>query len=274
MKLKRWTSFAGLATLAGLLLTTAPPKSEAGSMDKALLLNSGDVVDYLKKNRIKTIGVLPFQVQRGSRAASFSTSPLSTNLPERVENALIMTMDPDESRAIGIIRDASSAVTKARAGAYRTSKSAYVKLWEPTYDLRWNRKTAKADGFLTGVVTNSGKNRNETTVEIQLLRPDSYKSGKLVPETIKKFTTRTDAMLVADLGYNFSMSPGVLKRGLKAARRDDVVIDQVVREDETGDKKVQQGQSAAHTPGNIAGFVYELEYNGVKQPLTPSSGGD
>ncbi len=279
MLLRRWIGFAGLATLAGLLLMTTPsPRAEASSLDKALLMNAGDVVEYLKKNKIKTVGVLPFQVKRGSRAASLTASPLSTNMPERIENALIMVMDPDESKAVGIIRNATAAVSKAKVGQYRTSRAAYDKLFKPTYDLSWSGKTARADAFLTGVVTNSGTNRGETIVELQLLKPDSFKSGKLKPVTIKRFKSRTDAMLVADLGYNFALSPKVLKRGpgLKVAKRsnDDLVIDQTTAEDEKGDRRVQDGQSAAHTPANIAGFVFELEYNGVKQAVRRKAGGD
>jgi hypothetical protein len=271
-------SFAGLAMLAALFVSTSPPVQGA-SLDKALLLKTGDVLAYLKEKNIKNVGVLPFQVQRGDRKAAVGTTPLSMNLPESIENSLIMVMEPDEKRAVGIIRNSTATVSRAKIGLYRTKKDAYDKLYSLSYDLAWGGKKVKADAFLTGTVVNAGPNRGETTVEIQLLRANSWKNGKPTPEKTWTIKTRTDTMLVSNLGYNFSLSPTVLKRGLvkansksKAVRRDETVVEQVTHEDD-GDKTPGPGQTREHTPTNICGFAFELEYNGVKQPIVEENGG-
>src|SRR5438874_1938014 len=102
----------GLAFVAGLVWSAVPASTRAGSLDRTILEKSGDVVAYLKKKKIQNVGVLPFRVKLGERQAVFAGGPLATNLPRRIENALIMTMDPDEENVIGIIRDAVSTASK------------------------------------------------------------------------------------------------------------------------------------------------------------------
>lgn len=262
--MRRSLTTLGLALLTSVLL--AGP-TRAGTLDQALLHNSGDILAYLKEHKIRTVGVLPFQVQTGSRDAQASLAPLSLNLPRRLENSLIMTMEPDERRAVGIIRDATGTVAHLRGGSFRNTRSTFDKLFTQTYNLAWDGQRVHAQAFLTGTVTNSGSMRGETQIDVDLLTQTSWRDGKLTPDKTWSFKTRTDTMLVADLGYNFSLPRVAMKRGW-AQKRDELAIDEVVREDEKGERPTAPG----HSPDNVAGFAFELEYNGVRQTLTASAG--
>jgi hypothetical protein len=261
-----------LALLAGCLLIAAPAQARAGSLDRQLLGRSGDVLAYLKAKKLDTVGVLPFKVKRGTRPAGVEGGPIGLNLPPRLENSLILSMEPDEARAVGVIRDAAQTAAGARVGPYLTSERAFRKLFAQDYDLAWGGRKVKAKAFLTGLVVNAGSNRQETQVQIDLITPASWQKGKVVPVRSWTVKARTDAVLAADLGYNFSLSRAVLKRGVPLRRQSQGPAEQVTQEDQDGDRKPGADQTAAHTPDNIAGFSFELHYDGEKQELTTLPG--
>lgn len=262
-----------LALLAGLALT-APAGARAGTLDKALFDKSGDVLAYLKTNDIRTVGVLPFKVQRGGREAFYGGGPIGTNLPRRVENALIMPMDPrDESKAVGVIRDAAARASAAKVGPYTARQKSFNALFATEYELAWGGKSAKADAFLTGEVSNGGADRRKTTVTLDLIRPADWKDGKVVPSKTWRFDVATDAMLAADLGYNFSLSPLVLRRDVTRGQMTKEIVEQAASEDEEGTAAAKTlNQTQAHQPTDIAGFSFELHYDGAAQKLEPFSG--
>jgi hypothetical protein len=258
-----------LLTAAALGVALWAGNAQAGHLDKGLIGNGGKIIDELKNEGIKNVGVLPFKVKKGNRQALFAGAPLSVNMPERLENALIMAMDPDEKPAVGVIRDAAGAASRAGVGSYLTSEKAYNSLFAHSYPLAWGKSRVKADGFLTGTVTNTG-DRSEAKVEIGLIKPGAF--GK-APKTICTFDVKTDRQALADLGYNFSLSRSVLKRSYKRSDGDQQAQQQVKQEDQQGQKKPQtQQQTTQHTPDNVAGFSYELRYNGEKQAITPLQG--
>lgn len=268
----RW--LLGLTCLLGLLPGMESSRAYGGSLDRVLLDRSGQIIDYLQQNKIRNIGVLPFEVQKGSRQPLFSGGPISTTLPRRIENALILTMDPDEKLVVGIIRDATTTANASGVGAYRQSESAFRKLFQPTYPLAWGDKTVKADAFLTGTVVSVGAERDQTELRIDLITPESWKQGKIVPQKSWKFTVRTDALLLADLGYNFALPRSVLKRGATASRRDEQARHQVERQEAQRIRGLPGDAAALVRPENIAGFAFELHYNGVKQLLQSERPGE
>lgn len=261
----------GLALLTGLVLTLP---ARAGTLDKGLLGQTGDVIAYLKENGYQNVGVLPFKVKRGNRPAQYDAGPLGTGIPRRLENALIMTMEPNEKRAIGVIRNAMGTANRAKAGAYTTSASAYKKLFALKYDLAWGSKPVSADAFLTGTVSNTGSDRTRTTVVVDLIDGRSWVKNKVQPRKSWTFTVRTDRVLLADLGYNFALSRSTLNRTWTVARRDQAATEQATRQDQKGDAREGTGQSKAHTPEDIAGFRFEIKYDGEKQAITPLTQGE
>jgi hypothetical protein len=260
------------ALLAGLALAAAPAAARAGTLDKALLDRSGEVLAYLKTNDVRAVGVLPFKVQRGSRAAFYGGGPIGTNLPRRVENALIMTMGPDESQAVGVIRDAAARAAAAGVGPYTARRKSFDALFATDYELAWGGKKVKADAFLTGQVSNAGSDRRKTTVTLELIRPGDWKGGQVTPGKTWRFDVVTDAMLAADLGYNFSLSRLALRRDVTPGQMTREIVEQAAREDEDGDTSATPTQTQAHTPADIEGFSFELHYDGKPQKLEPFSG--
>lgn len=265
--------YLSLVVTAGVLWGMVGTAARAGTLDRALLDHSYDILKALKEKGIDTVGVLPFQVQRGDRPAAVDAGPLGTNLPGRLENALIMTMDPaSEELVVGVIRDAAATARKAGAGAYRTDEKAFAALFAPEYPLAWGDKKAKAKAFLTGTVVNRGGDRSKTRVKVELLTPTSWKDGKPEPDQSWTFEAKADALLMADLGYTFALSPLVMTRGLHLSERNAAVSQQVTRTDETGTARAGDYDSPAVTPDNFAGFAYELQYNGVGQTLKAAGG--
>jgi hypothetical protein len=260
-----------LLTAAALSVAFWSGSARASHLDKGLIGHAGKINDKLKAAGVKNVGVLPFKVKKGERQALYAGAPLSVNMPERLENALIMAMNPSERPDLNVIRDAAGVASKANVGSFLNSKSSFSKLFATSYPLAWGKERVKPDGFLTGVVTNDG-NRSKVHVLVQLIRPGKFGQA---PEKIHEFDVSADRQTLGDLGYNFSLSRSVLKRG--ALRRDQVdqaVQQQVRQEDQQGQKKPQsQLVTTQHTPDNVAGFSYELKYNGEKQALTPLQGG-
>jgi hypothetical protein len=260
----------GGVALASLALLLAASTTRAANLDAALLKAAPKILEYLKSENYQNVGVLPFQVQKGTRKASYDAAPLAANLPGRVENALIMSQGDDEKTAVRIIRDAAGVAARAKAGRYTTDDDAFKKLFRLRYPLAWGTRKVRADAFLTGVVLNTG-DRAKTKIKWLLLTPESRSGGTLKPLDLKKVdVVRTDRSLLRDLGYTFALSRSVLKRDVSAEDRDDYAIDQVDQR-EQGKTRPGSGQSNEVTPTNIEGMAFELRYNGVTQKLRPIS---
>jgi hypothetical protein len=269
-----WLLLPALALTA--LLADGSPAS-AGTLDVALLEQSADVLEFIMDKGWKNVGVLPFKVQRGSRASSFSGGPLSHNITRRIENALILSMESNEKKAIGVIRDATGTANQAKVGPFLTNKTSFANLFKTEYPLAWGDRKVTPDGFLIGEVINKGADRGTTRVIIRAFDQKSWDAGKVKGYRVAEFEVRTDRMLAADLGYNFDLNRSlVLKRSATwtPQRRDQAIRDEITGEDEK-DESLQpdKGGSQQHTPLNIAGFGFELFYNGEQQPLTPSAKG-
>jgi hypothetical protein len=259
--LSRWLLLAPLALLVG---TAAPAR--AAHLDEALLSAAPDILIYLEKHNIKNVGVLPFKVKKGTRQASYLGAPLASSLPGRLENALIMSQGTNEAKAIGIIRDAAGTASQAKVGSFTRSPVAFNKLFKTSYNLAWGTRKVKADAFLTGLVENVG-DRSKTTVQVQIITPTSRDGGALkLNKVAKPVEIMTDRSLLRDLGYTYALSRGMTKRGVTSRGRDQQATQQVSQQ-EQGRKQQTQGQSNAVTPDNIAGFAFELRYDGVKQTL-------
>jgi hypothetical protein len=260
---------AAVVLLVGLLCFGGS-RSLAGQLDGALLRKGGYVLEYLNDKGYRNVGVLPFQVKKGSRPVSFEDAPVSLNLTTRLENTLIVSQNP-AGKTIGVIRNASGTANRNRVGPYRTSPSAFSKLFAQKYDLAWGGRKVKADAFLTGRVVNAGKGRARTSVVVEVFDSRSMKGGKLLRQRVCKFDLPTDRALLGDLGYAWALSPTVLSRGFRAADRDRLALRQVAGADETGEDEPQPGQSNAHTPENVAGFRFEIFYD-KKQRISPLRG--
>lgn len=264
MKRNASAAIWGLAVVA--LLGLSATQVRAANLDKALLKNGDTVLQELAKQRMGKplhVGVLPFRVKKGGRDATFASSPLATSITSRLESALLMLMN-DNEQSVGILTDVTGTASRQGVGAWRTNQSAFQKLFTPTYPLPYGRKTARADVFLTGLISNTG-DRSNTKVVIQSFNAKSWQAGKLVLTEIAKFDVPTDRALLRDLGYNFSLTPQA--RSWTPAKRDAVAVNQVAAED--NGMQQPMGVTQEHSPENIAGIRFEMFYNKEKQILLP-----
>src|SRR5262249_7358401 len=152
-------------TRFGLLVALAAAlPARAANLDKALLDNAPDLLVALKKADVKTVGVMPFSVKRGTRPAAFDTAPLSARLPGRLENALILRRTSQEARAMKVVRDAAGTAARARIGPWTKNEGSFKKLFTTKYELAWGDSKLPADAFLTGEVRLTGDMKNAEVV--------------------------------------------------------------------------------------------------------------
>jgi hypothetical protein len=252
------------ACLALLIPATA---TRAAHLDEALLRAAPDILAQLRKHECKNVGVLPFQVKKGTRQASYTAAPLATSLPGRLENALIMRQE-DYREPIGVIRDAAGTANRAKVGSYLRDPSAFNKLFKTSYDLAWGNKKVMSNAFLTGIVTNSG-DHSKTTIQLQLLTPDSRQSGSLKLIRVgKPIVVMTDRSLLRDLGYTYVLSRSVAKRGVDEEQRDQQAVQQIRRQEQNLNQP-SEGENVDPATLEIAGFAFELRYDGVRQQFRP-----
>src|SRR5262249_41192171 len=185
-------------------------------------------------------------------------------LPTRLENALILANDTNEAKALGVIRDAGKAASRARVGAGFSNAFKRRNLFKvKNYPLAWGNRTVEADVFITGLVTNTGE-RDKTTVQLEFITKDDPSKLQRWP-AVPAFSVETDLGVLRDLGYNFTL-PGarVMKRSPRAA----LAAGKAKRRDGDGapaEKEV--------SPSNIAGMAVKIFYNGKEQPINPLSQG-
>lgn len=252
-----------LALAAAALISTSAP---AANLDRAILDKAADLIAALKDAKVKSVGVLPFRVKRGAREFSFENSPLSATLPPRLENALVLR-NPGGEDEILVLRGAS------RGSAWANKEDALKKLFGREIEPAWGDKKAKADAFLTGTVVNDG-DRKTTKVEVELVTPGSFKEGKLVAKKLVSFDVKTDRALLRDLGYNIAaFKSRALKTGLKKDDLDGEILERIPQEEKGSQKEPAPKEEGSHSPDDIGGIKFEIEYDGVKQEIKAAPDG-
>jgi hypothetical protein len=264
-------------TRIGLLVALAAAlPARAANLDKALLDNAPDLLVALKKAEVKTVGVLPFSVKRGTRPASFDAAPLSAGLPGRLENALILRQTNQEARAMKVVRDAAGTAAKARVGAWTKNEDSFKKLFATKYELAWGDSKLPADAFLTGEVRLTGDMKTAEVV-VNYVKADSWKDGKPAMTELGKFKVKTDRSLLRDAGYNAVVSRALIRKPAARATAEDLDNDAIeqVTEEEKGTKPAPDvKEPESHAPESVAGLKLEIEYDGVKQDVKAEAGGE
>jgi hypothetical protein len=262
------TRFGLLAALA------AAAPAWAANLDKALLDHAPDLLVALKKADVKTVGVLPFSVKRGTRPATFDVAPLSAGLPGRLENALILRQTEDEVKAMKVVRDAAGTAAKARVGAWTKNEDSFKKLFATKYELAWGDSKLPADAFLTGEVRLTGDMKTAEVV-VKYVKADSWKDGKPVMAELGTFKVKTDRSLLRDVGYNAVVSRALVRKGAERSSAEELDKDAIeqVEQEEKGSKEVPDvKEPESHAPESVAGLKLEIEYDGVKQVVKAESG--
>ena len=257
-----------LLSLAAALAVAEKPAGPAvpRNLDLELLRQAPKMLAFLSDRGHRNVGVLPFEVRKGTRRAGYSSGPLGVTLPGRLENALIMAMGPDEKTALHIIRDAAGAASRQKVGKWSTDAEAFKKLFAATYPLAWGDREVRPDVFLTGTIVNTG-DRTTTTVEVEGFTSKAWTGPRVKRFAVARLVVKTDRALLRDLGYSYALPPSVLRRGVKPQERDRQAV-ALVEKDERGAKPTAKG-GLAHSPANVAGMAFAISCDGVKQQVRP-----
>src|SRR4051794_28593195 len=113
-----------LGLAIALLAAPFPGPARADQLDMELMARTPNLLEALYKKGYRTIGVLPFGVQLPKKSAA-QVEPLSSNLADRVETALVLLTPSGSAAPLAILhragkaaadrdRDASHATPQAR----------------------------------------------------------------------------------------------------------------------------------------------------------------
>jgi hypothetical protein len=153
----RWSVLAAAAcALAGAAADPPmadPTRGQPPRLDAALLAKAPEILDFLRKQKYKTFGVLNFEVKRGKGKPRSMAGPLNRRLADRLEVALVLKMSDDET--MRLLKGASDTARnekvtprpdhrdpKARRGFFRIRN--YAPAWGP-------EKGLTAEALLTGL---------------------------------------------------------------------------------------------------------------------------
>jgi hypothetical protein len=262
-----------LPLIASLLFSEQTARADQNRpprLDMALLQQSDKILDFCKRKNWKNVGVLHFKLQKGDRPASFSAGPICHDITTRLENALIMVQASDENKALGIIRDAVGTANRKNVGAYRSNPTAFQRLFAQQYELAWGNKSVKADAFLTGTIINAGNDRSRTTILIQAFDSRGVGAKGIQAHKVTEFEVMTDRNLLADMAYNFALNRS--RAALVRSRSLDQAASMMTLAWENGQTPTGSLAVSDFSPANVAGFQFEIHYDGVRQNLIAIAG--
>jgi hypothetical protein len=244
-----------LCTLAVGLLLLQPARSRADHIDDKLIENSDKLVKALQNKGFKNVGVIKFMVKRGKDKLDATVGPINLNLATRVENALILGMDPD--KPLGVIRDATQVAATADPKMSVRNQAGRVALFKHSYPLAWGKDKVSADAFLTGTVDLS-VDMKATKVEIGYFD----KKGDQIHELLA-FTVATDRSILADSGQSFALRT----RSLKGKRTLSELDDDAAKSAADADG----GNSITNQLGGEMPIKFEIRYNNTSQTISADS---
>lgn len=254
-------TFAALCGLA--MLATFNVNVAADNLDEELIRQASKVMKHLESKNYRNAGVLAFGLKSGDGKPSFDGGLLTNNLGARLENALVLALNP-EGKQIGIIRDASSVASRALKGAsYRTAEDR-KRLFEIKYPLAWGTAEVEADVFLAGLVTISSDHRNTNVAIVSFDRQDPETHHKVID-----FDVKTDRQILADSGKGFSTSKG--RATFSRGPSEEDIFDAIIR-DEKKEPKVgpQPGNSQLVTSvSDDFPIEVKVRYRDVVQTMRP-----
>jgi hypothetical protein len=245
----------------GLWLTAAvvalgPSFARADNLDKELVKKAPEVLAHLQKQGYKNVGVLKFMVKKGKNELSFNSGSINHNLATRLENALILAVDPE--KPVGIIRDATAVAAVAEPKHTHLTPEGRTALFKVSYPLAWGNQKVAADAFLSGIVALS-PDMKETSVQFVVF---DRKSAKLEDLKGANFKVSTDRSILADSGQSFVLN----KRSM--TKRDGF------DEEAAANSASLDPVTPTPTPGSSIFDTYlklEVKYDGQVQTMTPDS---
>jgi hypothetical protein len=172
----------------------AVPALGAEDLEKQMLRQAPQILDKLRENGYRNVGVLKFRVKKGNEPLTDNAGPLNLTLANRLEMALVLANKVKSP--LGIIHDAS-AVAARLPGASHLTAEGRAKLFGADYPLAWGTEKVKADALLTGIALISPDLRD---MNVGILAFD--KDGKGL-QKVAQFTAPVDAVALIESGESF-----------------------------------------------------------------------
>jgi hypothetical protein len=219
----------------------------------------------------KSVGVLRFRVQKGSRKPSFDACSLCDGMTTRLENCLILSCDPkDEDKTARVIRGAARTANARGIKQWYSKPDQRQKLFGQSYQQAWGNQSVKPDCLLTGLIVNKGDRKKTTVTILALARKNPSK-----PDKVLSFEVDTDRMLLRDLGYNVIVANRSKRRRVSAREMDQQAVNQVKQQEQQGQKNKngtknggKTGQQGGQvTPESFFGFQFKIFYDGQTQTI-------
>ncbi len=225
-----------LAVLAAGL--TAPAAARADRIDGELIKLTTTLLDHLKENKAKTVGVLKFRASRDGGKEDFHLGPINNVMADRLENTLILGYDTDPDAPINVVHD-GTAVAARKGLSYLPAEKA-VELFGLKYPLAGSGQEATPDLFLTGVVRFDTE-KHTTTVVVQ-----SFTKERPELREVARFTVPTERSTLAESGRSFVINRSLAERD--AGPDKDDAKDAAADKDAAARQKAAAAQLAAKEP--------------------------
>jgi hypothetical protein len=256
------------------LVAWAAPAARADAIDLGLIKKAPEIIKYLKDHDYKNVGVLRFQLQKGKGKPSYSAGPINGNMATRLENALLMEIDP--KAPIGIIRDASAVASDKAKSKHWNEDSAKdrASLFEHTYPLAWGDDKVKADAFLLGRVKLSEDMRT-TTVHVACFDKKTETEHMVCSVEVK-----TDRTVLADAGQSYVLARGRVKKreaeidNKSGKNKDGKSLDDLLNDDAANSAKDRDKDKNSGLSNDYVDF--QIWYDDDQQQVSgdPSDGGE
>ena len=247
-----------ILSLACLFAIASCPRARAGSLDEELVRQMPAIIETLKKDKVKNVGVMPFRVREEGKDRL--DTPMCRTLAERLENLFVVGGSPDESAAMGVIQGAGQVASRAKVGAWSVPAER-AKLFRLRYPLMWGESRVEPDVFLTGTLE-LGKNGERTTLTIESF--DRDQPSKL--RTVATFRVPTDRSILRDLGHPIDLSDADRQALAGLSRASAELEDEKYVASHTNRKK------AIGDPNDIAGIVFQVLVDGKPVPCEKRAG--
>jgi hypothetical protein len=175
----------------------------ADALDRALLLESPKIIEYLRKHHCHTVGVLKFLVKKAGENETDSAGILNLGMAQRLELALILCDDNPAGKPaeqIAVLQDAS-AVADRTPGANHTDPTHRKPLFDASYPVAWGKKMAHPDVLLAGVIHLS-EDRQKFQVNVYAYHRDSPEEK---PKKVVSFDAPADPSALSETGESFQL---------------------------------------------------------------------
>lgn len=190
-----------LISLIALRVCSVAEASEE-TLERQLLSHASQVLEKLRGQGCKTVGVLKFRVQKAGEPASDNVGTSNKFFADRLEAALAIKNPNDPRKQMQIVRDASR-VAAGIPNASHLSPEGRRRLFQSQYPLAWGNRSVAVDRFVTGMVQLAA-DKKSFRVGIYVVGAGRSDFKVLVPP----FEVATDGAILHEFGESFQLRGG------------------------------------------------------------------